>query len=330
MTDIVPELSERVSTTFQSLMAKDTQVKAISHRIRDGTATLVDAHKYAERTGVNLSRAFKLHVTEDALPDGKMYYNIASRLTKPALRNNYELVNATAAEIQQVVDDASGIGMGVVTADFPDARIDGLIEKMVEAEDAPSALAWLAEPIINASESFADDYMKANARARYKAGLAVAIVRTADSGACKWCRALAGTWEYGEEPKDVYRRHEFCRCAVTYQDGRYSQNVWSKKQWESSDEELEERFRTDRPPTMSVEERRQAMKQREKDAQLRREIEQARNARAENIQSLLDIGAYSAINTVPNAPTRRQIQNRINSRNYRIKVKTTGIRYKRG
>ena len=321
MTDIVPELSERVSTTFQSLMAKDTQVKAISHRIRDGTATLVDAHKYAERTGVNLSRAFKQHVTEDALPDGNMYYNIASRLTKPALRNNYELVNATAAEIQQVVDEATGIGMGVVAAEFPEARIDGLIDKMVEAEDAPSALAWLSEPIINVSESFADDYMKANARARYKAGLAVAIVRTTDSGACKWCRALAGIWEYGEEPKDVYRRHEYCRCAVTYQDGRYSQNVWNKKQWESSEEEFEERFWTDRPPTMSVEERQQAAAQRMKDLTIEIEQAKARQAREQNIRELIDIGAYDAVRTVPNVPSRRQIQKRINSKVYRIRHK---------
>lgn len=321
MTDVVPGLNESVTTTFRSLMSRDRTVARINNRIRDGTATLTDAHKYAERTGVNLSQALQKHITANTLPDGKFYYNIANRTVRPALRRNYELVNETAAEIQEIVDDLEGIGMDAVMADFPEERVTGLIDKITEAEDVESALRWLLEPIINTSESFADDYMKANAAARYKAGLSVAIVRTAESGSCKWCRSMAGSWDYGDEPKDVYRRHEFCRCAVTYQDGRSAQNVWSKKQWESSAEEMEERFRTDRPPTMSVEERQQAMEQRAKDLLLKTETLRARQARAQRIRELLDIGAYDEARKVPKVASRRQIQNRINGKAWRQRNK---------
>ena len=43
---------------------------------------------------------------------------------------------------------------------------------------------------------------------------------------------MAGRYEYGSEPKNVYRRHDNCGCMVTYENGRKRQNVWSKKTWE--------------------------------------------------------------------------------------------------
>ena len=103
------------------------------------------------------------------------------------------------------------------------------------------ALIWLREPIINNSEAFFDDFIRENAKFRNDVGLKATLTRTAESNCCSWCAALAGTYEYGNAPDDIYRRHEFCRCTVTYQSERMSQNVWSKRQWESSQEEIDRR-----------------------------------------------------------------------------------------
>ena len=103
------------------------------------------------------------------------------------------------------------------------------------------ALIWLREPIINNCEAFFDDFIKENAKFRNDVGLKATLTRTAESNCCSWCAALAGIYEYGKAPDDIYRRHEFCRCTVTYQSGRKSQNVWSKRQWESSQEEIDRR-----------------------------------------------------------------------------------------
>lgn len=65
------------------------------------------------------------------------------------------------------------------------------------------------------------------------------IVRKAESGACKWCRALEGTYLYKDVKStgsDVYRRHEFCRCIVTYENGKKRQDVWSKTEWQVEEE----------------------------------------------------------------------------------------------
>ena len=59
------------------------------------------------------------------------------------------------------------------------------------------------------------------------------ITRKAVSGCCEWCTAMAGRYAYGEEPDDIYRRHDNCGCTVTFENGRKRQDVWSKRTWEA-------------------------------------------------------------------------------------------------
>lgn len=241
-TDVVPVLNEKIQTSFKSNVMKDRRIAQISKRIRDGTATLHDGHDYAERLGENLSKALSTNLTAATLPDGKLYYNIANRTITPALEDNYNLTNEVAENIQKILDTKQKIGLGTVKADFPKERIQGLIDKMT-ADDITleDALKWIKEPIINNSEAFFDDYVDANAKFREDVGLKATLTRTAEPGCCKWCDALAGTYDYGSAPDDIYRRHEFCRCTVTYQVERRSQNVWSKRSWESSTDEIDRR-----------------------------------------------------------------------------------------
>ena len=91
-TDVVPVLSERIQTSFQSEVMKDRRIAQITKRIRDGTATMTDGHDYAERLGEHLSRALTSNLTAETLPDGKLYYNIAKRTVTPALQTNYEQI----------------------------------------------------------------------------------------------------------------------------------------------------------------------------------------------------------------------------------------------
>ena len=117
------------------------------------------------------------------------------------------------------------------------------------------ALIWLGEPIINNSEAFFDDFIDSNAKFRTEAGLKATITRIAEANCCPWCDSLAGTYEYGSAPDDIYRRHQYCRCTVTYQTEKKSQNVWSKRQWESSPEEIDRRKTIGQKSTISAAER---------------------------------------------------------------------------
>ena len=163
-TDVVPALNEAIQASFKGYVLKDRRIATISKRIRDGTATFVDAHDYAERLGENLSRALVNNLTADRLPDGRLYYNIAQRTVVPGLQENYDLANVAASDIQDIIFASEGIGIKAAKADFPEERIQGLIDKMTaEGITLERAIIWLQEPIINNSEAFVDDFIKENA-----------------------------------------------------------------------------------------------------------------------------------------------------------------------
>ena len=240
--DIVPVLNEKIQTSFKGNVMKDRRVSRVSKRIRDGTATLADAHEYAASLGEDLSKALVDNLTESALPNGTLYYNIAERTVIPALQNNYDLVNEAAEQIQTIVDKKNKIGLKGVKAEFPRERIQGLIDKMTSDDITPEEVAaWLREPIVNNSEAFMDDFVEANAKFRTESGLKAKLIRKAEAKCCDWCAALEGEYDYGSAPDDIYRRHEFCRCTVTYQTEKISQGAWSKRTWKTSPEDLEVR-----------------------------------------------------------------------------------------
>lgn len=269
--DVVPELQDQIGTRFRSSILRDRTLQRVGKRIETGRADLSDAHAFAERLGFNLSDALVGTLTQENLPNGTLYYNIAERTVIPALENNYELVNEAATTIQKTIDQQVGIGLGSVRADFPLERIQNLIDKMT-ADDITyeQVIRWLMEPIVNNSEAFADDYIRANADFRAKAGLRTKITRRVANNCCDWCAAMAGTWIYGSEPPDIYRRHEYCRCTVTYQSDKISQNVWSKRKWETPKEDILERLRATTKSGLTPQERQSQIEQLQRDADIRR------------------------------------------------------------
>ncbi len=86
-----------------------------------------------------------------------------------------------------------------------------------------------------------DENVKANAAWREKAGLDCYLTRDAGGGCCPWCATLEGRFSYADAPDDIFRRHDNCTCTVTYECGKMRQDVWSKRTWEASPEELQAR-----------------------------------------------------------------------------------------
>lgn len=278
--DIAPILNEKIQTSFKNYCLKDRRITQISKRIRDGTASFSDAHDYAEHLGENLSKALVNNLTAENLPNGKLYYNIATRTVTPSLEENYNLVNDVSEQIQKAIDKKAKVGLGSVRAEFPKERIQGLIDKMTADDiDLEAAVKWLTEPIVNNSEAFADDYIKANAEFRTEAGLKTKIVRRADPNCCKWCADLEGEYDYDSAPDDIYRRHEFCRCTVTYISEKKSQNVWSKRTWQTAPQDLEQRKEVGQTK-MSAKERISQVESAERDKVIRNYMKETGYSRA--------------------------------------------------
>lgn len=237
MEDITPGLLECIQKDFRTEFDKSKMITELYARVRDGTATYVEANDFAIEVGDILSGAYKRNLSSSVLPDGKMYYNIAQRILNPTMENNYHLITDVTNQVQESLNKAANIGIKPITPGLNQDRINGIINRLA-SEDDFDKIAWiLDEPIKNFSQSVVDDSIRVNAEFHAKAGMRSKIVRKLSGNCCDWCRAVAGTYFYPHDvPDDVYRRHQRCRCTVDYHpgDGKI-QNVHSK-QWRSEKE----------------------------------------------------------------------------------------------
>ena len=228
MTDIVPALLEEIRNDFTKRLEQDKILAELSELITKGEATYKEASEYAARLGEILSNVLQDHISGDMLPDGRMYYNIAERILGPALTNNYELASNIAAQVQESLNQAANIGLKAVRP-LPDPdRLEGFINKVSEAEDFESVSWMLKEPVTNFTMSAVDDTVRENVEFHGRAGLSPKVTRISVGGCCEWCSELAGKYDYPVD-REIYRRHENCRCIVLYDPGNGKvQNVHSK------------------------------------------------------------------------------------------------------
>lgn len=233
MEDIAPKLFENIKKEFESRFSGSSKIKELYKRIKSGNATYKDAHEFAIETGKILSFALKKNIRSSELPDGRMYYNIADRIIRLMLKNNYELITEVSAIVQETLNKAANIGIKAIKPEFNTDRAQGIID-IVSGKDKYDDIAYMFdEPITNFSQSIVDDSVRTNADFQYRAGLSPKIIRTSTGKCCKWCDKLAGVYDYADVSNtgsDVFRRHKHCRCLVEYDigDGKV-QNVYSKK-----------------------------------------------------------------------------------------------------
>ena len=221
MIDISPELLEKIQKTFEEETAE------LREQIKAGVKNYEEAYNYARKVGEALSKSFGVNITSEILPDGKLYYNIADKVVRPMLEAEYELSSAAAVSAQKSANKAAGIGIKPQTAEFNEDKAQGIIDR-VSSQPFDEVKWLLNEPVKTFSQNVVDDTIQKNVEFQGKSGLSPKIVRKPSPDACEWCKAVAGTYTYPDVPKDVYRRHENCNCAVEYVEGGKYQNVHTK------------------------------------------------------------------------------------------------------
>lgn len=229
VTDIVPELLEKIKKDFSKNVRNSSKLKRIAKLVEDGNASYSDANEYAIEVGELLARSFRKFVTADILPDGRMYYNIAERILNDTLSNNHSLISAVTSKVQSELNIKSGFRIKGIAPTLSQDRIDGIINR-VSAEESFDDVKWiLDDTVVSFSQSVVDDSIKENAEFHYKSGLYPTITRTIDrADACDWCKSVAGVYKYPDVPQDVYRRHDRDRCTVEYDPGDSKRkNIWS-------------------------------------------------------------------------------------------------------
>lgn len=233
--DIVPELLERIQNEFKNKTEKSKVLKKKILALRDKKVTHKDSNDFAIELGEILAKVFQDEITGDILSDNRMYYNIAKRLIEPNLKNNYDIVSDYSRDVQEVLNKKSNISLKAIKPEINQDRVDGIINKISDYDDFEDGKWLLEEPIKNFTQSIVDDTIKTNAEFQYKSGLTPKIVRKEAGNCCDWCKEVVGIYEYPEVPKDVYRRHQRCRCTVDYLPGNNKkQDLWSKE-WRDID-----------------------------------------------------------------------------------------------
>lgn len=245
MDDVAPKLLEILQAAFHHKFDESEAVSELAKKLASQAADYKDANAFAVEIGRILAGVYQENLSSDVLPDGRMYYNIAKRVIEPTMKENYELVSAFSQDVQTALNHKARIGIKGIKAPLKDDKIRGIVERLSEEEDFDAVKWLLDEPIVTFTQSVVNDTIEENTEFAYKAGLKPKIVRTEVGNCCDWCKAVAGTYEYPKVPKDVYRRHNRCRCTVEYfpGDGK-KQDVHSKK-WVDieKDEKIEKRIR---------------------------------------------------------------------------------------
>ena len=233
--DIVPSLLKKIKSEFESARLDSEVLKDLLSKLHHSKASYLDANQYAIEIGEILSKALGASLTNETLPDGKMYYNIAQRVLTDVLGRNYELVSDYTEQVQKNLNSEARIGLAAQVPELNQDRIDGLVNRLASEESFDDVRWLLEEPVVNFTQSIIDDSIQKNAEFHHKSGLQPEIVRKSAYHCCEWCQEVQGTYKYPRVPKDIYRRHQRCRCTVDYdpKSGKV-QNVWSKT-WSKSD-----------------------------------------------------------------------------------------------
>lgn len=240
MEDVSPGILENIQNEFYKKINNSEIIKNIGEKIKNKVATYDEANEYAIEVGNILADAYKNNISSSILPDGKMYFNIANRIIPPTMTKNFELVSDVTNQVQALLNESSGIGIKPIAPELNHDRINGIVNR-ISSEDNYDSIKWiLDEPIKNFSQNIVDDSIRKNVEFQGKTGMQPRIVRKLAGGCCKWCAAIAGTYSYPDVPKDVYRRHQRCRCTINYfpdKSGR-AQDVWSKKWSDNVSEDI--------------------------------------------------------------------------------------------
>ncbi len=237
MEDMAPELLQTIRLAWQKALISDAELRSLTKRITEGKATYKEVEDIAYRVGKDLSKALVGNITSDIMPDGHVPQNVAEKILQPTLREAHAMVIEAATKTQEAMNKAAGIGLKAQAAEFDAEKAQGLVYKLTNGllEDT----GWILDaPVTEFVQSSADRTMKKNVDFQARAGLHPIITREAEGKCCKWCSNLEGSYEYGDEPKDIYRRHRRCRCVVDYRPGNGKrQNVWSKEWHEDAQPE---------------------------------------------------------------------------------------------
>lgn len=231
------ELKDELLKRFRNQFNNDDYAIQLYGKLQQQSASHKDALAFAKRVGEIATNAFKNSTSGKMFPAGDAEKEMIESIIG-LLRVDHQIVTEATSIVQKNINEKANLGLKPVEPKIDLERAEGLAQNVAEQESYEKATARMHTGLDNFSQHTVDEHLRQNARFHWKTGMNPKIVRKADSGACKWCRALAGTYDY-EDVKDtgndVFRRHENCDCTVEFIVGKKAQDVWSKATYRRDD-----------------------------------------------------------------------------------------------
>ena len=222
------DILDMMRREFQRRIRSDPTIAEIRDLINAGAEYPV-AEKYATRAGQLLSEVLKEYISPDLFAQmGKIEPSELAHYITPMLNQGYDYVSAAAMTVQQFMNSKFGVGLEVIASEFDHSAAMNIVGKMCEYDNFEDSLFMLDEPIVQNLLQVVSDTMHDNLQEQSDFGLDPTVIRTAESGACPWCKKLAGTYDYADvsfKGEDVWLRHNDCRCEITYSIGPLSTTV---------------------------------------------------------------------------------------------------------
>lgn len=179
------------------------------------TLTIAAVDQFARDSGRILAAQIIAELQWETFPEALLFESTARDIIFPLLQVQHQNLTPYFEKAQDAENKRQGWNVKSKMAEFSKSRANGLVETMINQpyESLVSSFPATSEQF---SQGMIDDSVRSNADFVYKVGYEVYVTRIAEGKACKWCRGLEGTYDYGSltNRDDVWRRHEGCICDI--------------------------------------------------------------------------------------------------------------------
>ena len=205
---------EDIKPLFMAELQSDARAQRLWSMIENGTATYSIASEYAVRVGDILARVLRQNAPEDGIDD----WDVEDLIPK-SLGLNHELITGACQRVQEALNADAGLGVRFQEPEFDFDRAYGIVSELEDNPEFTNIENTFYDQLVNFSQNVVDESIRDNANVFQRAGIESKVIRTAEFGACAWCRDVAGTYDYDDVKdtgNDVWRRHENCRCTIDF------------------------------------------------------------------------------------------------------------------
>ena len=205
---------ENIREPLIEAIRNDRKARQLYELIQNKAGTYNTASEYAIRVGECLARTLRQNAPFESIAEWDL-----ENLIPQALGLDHEHVVQACEQVQLALNADAGLGINYVPPIFDGNRAYGLVAELRDNPEFVNIERTFYDQLVNFSQNVVDESIRSNATVLSNAGVQSKIVRHPEVGACAWCRAVAGTYEYADVRRtrnDVWRRHENCRCTIDF------------------------------------------------------------------------------------------------------------------